>query len=49
MPPSASAHKLFRGFSFVDPTLLEDMEKQSAAVAANNITNATKENVRNAL
>lgn len=46
MPPSASAHKLFRGFSFVDPTLLEDMEKQrqmEQPVAANNITNATKE------
>jgi hypothetical protein len=29
VPPSANAHELFRGFSFVDPTLLDD-EQPSA-------------------
>jgi ribosomal protein S6 kinase alpha-1/2/3/6 len=26
VPPSANAHELFRGFSFVDPTLLDEQD-----------------------
>lgn len=30
MPPSANAHELFRGFSFVAPSLMEEIMEETA-------------------
>ena len=32
VPPSATAHELFRGFSYIAPTLLDDVDHAMAAV-----------------
>uniref|UniRef100_A0A914UIY4 Uncharacterized protein n=1 Tax=Plectus sambesii TaxID=2011161 RepID=A0A914UIY4_9BILA len=44
LPPSAAAHELFRGFSFVAPSVLEDAngKKQQITVAEHNNINAAK-------
>jgi len=32
VPPSATAHELFRGFSYVAPSLLDDIDDSTAVV-----------------
>lgn len=32
VPPSATAHELFRGFSYVAPTLLDDVDHSTTVV-----------------
>ena len=32
VPPSATAHELFRGFSYVAPSLLDDVDHSTAVV-----------------
>jgi len=32
VPPSATAHELFRGFSYVAPSLLDDVDHNTAVV-----------------
>lgn len=38
MPPSATAHELFRGFSFVAPCLLDDREGYAEHKQSENLT-----------
>lgn len=40
LPPSANAHELFRGFSFVAPGLLEEIPKSPEIMSCENISNA---------
>lgn len=40
VPPSAGAHQLFRGFSYIDPTLVEEAQQEAAS---NNIHVSPKE------
>ena len=42
IPPSAGAHQLFRGFSYIDPTLLEEATKEAES---NNSHQSPKEQV----
>ncbi|XP_057326745.1 ribosomal protein S6 kinase 2 beta-like isoform X2 [Microplitis mediator] len=40
LPPSANAHELFRGFSFVAPGLLEEIPKSPEIMSCENISSA---------
>ncbi|XP_030850528.1 ribosomal protein S6 kinase 2 beta isoform X1 [Strongylocentrotus purpuratus] len=42
IPPSAGAHQLFRGFSYIDPTLLEEATKEAES---NNSHQSPKEQI----